>query len=98
MIFKIDGEFELFNPLTVTTWPCEPSTLRFNRCYKIESENSVINGIGEWCILDATTKTLRKLDTICYPNLKHEQALQGLDFSRMRESVEDCDFIYLYKV
>lgn len=97
MKFSLNGEFELFEPVSVTTWPCTPSLIRFNRCYTIISGSKNINAVSEWCILDATTKTLRKSNSVCYPTFEHQPCLNGLEFSRINDDVNDIDFSYYYK-
>ena len=43
--------------------------VRCNRCYQIMKDDEVlINAISEWVIIDASSRTLRKVETTSYPN------------------------------
>ncbi len=87
--------------ITFKTWPTTLSTFRFFREFAVFS-NSCENAIGnsEWCLLDATTKTLRKSDSINYPTqMEHLPANPNMPtFERIRVEVLKEDYNYTYKV
>ena len=54
--------------VTVRTWPMGAEGVRCNRCYQIKKGDEVlVNAISEWVVIDATSRTLRKVETTSYP-------------------------------
>lgn len=54
--------------IKIRTWPMGAVGVRCNRCYQIIKDGEVcVNAISEWVIIDATTRTLRKVETTSYP-------------------------------
>lgn len=83
--------------IVVRTWPMGAEGVRCNRCYQIIKDGDVlINGITEWVIIDAATRTLRKVETTSYPNdidwIKEKSIEEK--FRRFRDDFTDEDFIY----
>ena len=71
--------------------------VRCNRCYQIMKDGEVyINGITEWVIIDATSRTLRKVETTSYPNdidWIQEKSIEE-KFRRFKDDFTEEDFIY----
>ena len=81
-----------------STYPTDVSLVRFIREFTALGDMGA-NAVGhsEWCVLDATTKTLRKSSSIVYPHeLKHRTDNVGLVFDNMR--YEATNYAYTYKV
>lgn len=98
--FKIEGNIYQNDTVEAVTWPNKPSLIRFLRNFSVESKSSKIQGVSEWCVLDATTNSIRKFDSICYPqDLVHSEEKPEISaFTKLNEEVlEDCLY-YEYKV
>lgn len=83
--------------VTVRTWPMGAEGVRCNRCYQIIKDGDVlINAISEWVIIDATSRTLRKVETTSYPNdiewIK-ERTIEE-KFRRFKDDFTEDDFVY----
>ena len=83
--------------ITIRTWPMGAEGVRCNRCYQIlENDEVMINGITEWVIIDATTRTLRKVESTSYPNdidwIK-EKSIED-KFRRFKDDFTEEDFVY----
>lgn len=81
----------------VRTWPMGAEGVRCNRCYQIIKDGEIlINGITEWVIIDASTRTLRKVETTSYPNdvdwIK-EKSIED-KFRRFKDDFTEDDFVY----
>lgn len=71
--------------------------VRCNRCYQIMKDDEVlINAISEWVIIDATSRTLRKVETTSYPNdidwIKEKSIEER--FRRFKDDFTDEDLVY----
>ena len=95
--FKLTGEIKVYNELNAKTYPLKPSAIRFIRENVIKSKNGYVEGVSEWCILDATSMAIRKINTVAYPTFSHLEGKTGLTFSRLNESVLDTDYAYTYQ-
>ncbi len=83
--------------VAVRTWPMGAEGVRCNRCYQIIKDGEIlINGITEWVIIDASTRTLRKVETTSYPNdidwIK-EKSIEDR-FRRFKDDFTEDDFVY----
>lgn len=83
--------------ISVRTWPMGAEGVRCNRCYQIIKDGEIlINGITEWVIIDASTRTLRKVETTSYPNdidwIK-EKSIEDR-FRRFKDDFTEDDFVY----
>lgn len=83
--------------IRVRTWPMGAEGVRCNRCYQIIKDGEVlINGITEWVIIDATTRSLRKIETTSYPNdvdwIK-EKSIEDR-FRRFKDDFTEEDLVY----
>lgn len=83
--------------ISVRTWPMGAEGVRCNRCYQIIKDGEVlINGITEWVIIDASTRTLRKVETTSYPDdidwIK-EKSIED-KFRRFKDDFTEEDFVY----
>ena len=99
--FKILKTPTFSNKITVETWPLPVTPVRFNREYKITvADADCVLGTSEWVTLDATTKMLRKSQTIKYPfDLVHRTDVSGAgEYSRKREPLTDDNLVYTHTV
>ena len=83
--------------VTVRTWPMGAEGVRCNRCYQIIRDGEVlINAMSEWVIIDATTRTLRKVETTSYPNdvewIKEKSIEER--FRRFKDDFAEEDLVY----
>ena len=83
--------------VVVRTWPMGAEGVRCNRCYQIKKGDEVlINAISEWVVIDATTRTLRKVETTSYPNdvdWIQEKSIEER-FRRFKDDFTEEDLIY----
>lgn len=83
--------------ITLRTWPLGAEGVRCNRCYQIIKDGEVlINAITEWVIIDATSRTLRKIETTSYPNdveWIQEKSIEE-KFRRFKDNFTEEDFVY----
>ena len=92
----------LLNPIVsgekikTTTWTRDLGTVRALRDCVIKSKNCVkAKFLAEWCCLDFETRKLRRLNTICYPELEMEKINYiKTDFSNLRENVDEKNYVY----
>lgn len=82
--------------LTLKTWTKQPGAVRFVRDLSIKCKNKIkVKGTSEWCCLDYTTRTLRKSNTIDYPQLEMiETKDNNLSFSNIKCDVDENDYVY----
>ena len=82
--------------VAIRTWPMGAEGVRCNRCYQIIRNGEVmINAITEWVIIDATTRTLRKVETTSYPNDIDWITEKSVDerFRRFKDDFTENDFV-----
>ena len=83
--------------ISIRTWPMGAEGVRCNRCYQIMKDGEVyINGITEWVIIDATSRTLRKVESTSYPNdidWIQERSIEER-FRRFKDDFTEEDFVY----
>ena len=83
--------------VTVRTWPMGAEGVRCNRCYQIKKGDEVlINAISEWVIIDATSRTLRKVETTSYPtdvDWIQEKSIEER-FRRFKDDFTEEDLVY----
>ena len=99
--FKINDNIKNNSKVYLKTWPLKPTGIRFIRDFSFkQNKKSVIVAKSEWCVLDATTFSIRKLDSINYPkDLKHiENGVKDIEFSKEKFLISDSNFCYDYKV
>lgn len=83
--------------ISVRTWPMGAEGVRCNRCYQIiRNDEVMINAITEWVIIDATTRTLRKVETTSYPNDINWITEKSVDerFRRFKDDFTENDIVY----
>ena len=97
--FKKVGKIYHNQPVTLETWPIKPDLIRFLRDFHVTSETGEIHGSSEWCMLDGTTHSIRRLNTVCYPvDLVHEQKRADVSpFIKLNEQTTEQDLSYVYK-
>ncbi len=83
-----------------TSYPTNITPLTFIREFTANGDmggNAV--GHSEWCVLDATTKSLKRSNSIVYPfDLPRRDDNVGLTFDKMRYDVNSLEYIYSYTV
>ena len=83
--------------VTLRTWPMGAEGVRCNRCYQIIKDDEVmINAITEWVIIDATSRTLRKVESTSYPNGIDWITEKSIEerFRRFRDDFTEDDLVY----
>ena len=82
--------------INVTTWTRELSTIRALRDCVIKSgQKTKAKFLSEWCCLDLQTRKVRRLNSICYPDLEMERTkYNNITFSNIREQVNETDYVY----
>ena len=82
--------------LTLKTWTRTPQAVRFLRDLQIKEKNkTMVKGISEWCCLDYKARTLRRSNSIKYPNLEMtETKNNNLTFTNLKVEIENKDFVY----
>ncbi len=82
--------------VSVTTWTRELGTARALRDCVIKSKNKVkAKFLAEWCCLDWDTRKLRRMNTICYPELVMEKKdYVKTEFTNIKEEMGEKDFVY----
>ena len=83
--------------ITVLTWPAGANGVRCDRNYSIIKDGeSIINGISEWVIIDATTRRLRRVETTNYPTDIEWLTERAIDtpFSKLKDDFSEEDFVF----
>ena len=83
--------------ISVRTWPMGAEGVRCNRCYQVIKGGEVmINAITEWVIIDAASRTLRKVESTSYPNDIEWIQEKSVDerFRRFKDDFTEEDFVY----
>lgn len=82
--------------LNVSTWTHRPGMIRFDRDYLVKVKNKLsVKATAEWCCLDATTRKLRKSDSIVFPNLEHVDKRSLTEaYSNLKCDIDSKDFVY----
>ena len=99
--FKINKHVKNNTVVYYKTWPLKPSGVRFTREFSfIQNKSVILSGRSEWCILDSNSYTLRRLDSVVYPNdLNYIKKFSDTpDFCKEKFSVSDEDYVYDYKI
>ncbi len=90
----------LHETVEFTSYPTNITPLTFIREFTANGDmggNAV--GHSEWCVLDATTKTLKRSNSIVYPfDLPRRDDNVGLTFSKMRCDDDILNYVYSYTV
>lgn len=92
--FKLNGNIYYNDDVVISSWPLKPQLIRCLRDFKIEGENGEILGSSEWCMLDATNFSIRKIESTCYPkDFEHLDVRSGVSpFNKINIDVQDCDY------
>ena len=82
--------------LTLKTWTRKPQAVRFLRDLQIKQKNKIlVKGVSEWCCLDCKTRSLRRSNSIKYPNLQMVETKENnLTFTNLKVDVTKKDFVY----
>ncbi len=80
----------------VKTWTMQPGLIRADRNIVIKVGNSnACKFSTEWCALDMGTHKVRKLSSICYPELEMTEAAEiKADYTNLRLPVTEKDLVY----
>ncbi len=86
--------------IKITTWTHELGTARALRdCVIKQSSKLKTKFTAEWCCLDFSTRRLRRMSTIVYPELQMEKTNNiKTEFSNLREIVGEEDYVYTRKI
>ncbi|MCQ2059910.1 MAG: thioesterase [Bacteroidaceae bacterium] len=100
--FVVHRKMRQGEPLIVKTWPMLPNEIRCHRCFTFKDAqgNITVEGLGEWVLIDAGTRTLRKFSTVGYPmEMPHltDLATNG-KFIRLRNDFTPEEFIETRKI
>ena len=97
--FTIEKETKVSSLVKGKTWPLKHGSIRFLRECEISGENQMIRGLSEWCILDATNLSIRKIDSVIYPQDFNylDASPYATGFLRLNEQVCEEDYVYTYK-
>ncbi len=92
----LNSPININDQVRVLTWTRELGSVRALRDCVIKVKNSVkAKFLAEWCCLDFETRKLRRLNSICYPELKMEKInYVKTEFTNLKENVEEKDFVY----
>ncbi len=84
---KLGENLKAQDNVRVTTWTRPLSAIRALRDADIKIGNKVmVKALAEWCCLDYESKTIRKLNTIKYPDLEmSKNEYNNLSFSKFTE-------------
>lgn len=89
MKFSVSKMPKINEQVTAITWPIKvTSPIKFYRDYEIYLGGEVlVSGVAEWCTLDGTTRTLRKINSVKYPyELQHiERRSQVGEFTKLTQ-------------
>ena len=82
--------------ITLKTWTHTPQSVRFVRDLQIKHKNKImVNGRSEWCCLDYSSRSLRRSNSIKYPNLEMVETKENnLTFTNLKLEVDEKDFVY----
>ena len=82
--------------LTLKTWTRQPQSVRFLRDLQIKDKNKIlVSGISEWCCLDFLSRTLRRSNSIKYPDLEMvETKNNNLTFTNLKLDVDKNNYVY----
>ncbi len=90
----------LYENVEITSYPTSITPLTFIREFTLTGDmgGSAV-GHSEWCVLDATSKTLRRSNSIVYPfDMPHRTDGVNLTFDKMRQDNINFDFSYSHTV
>ena len=82
--------------VTLKTWTATPSMIRCDRFISIKSAGKVkAKIVSEWCCLDYTTRKIRKISSINYPNLEMaDSSIIAPNYSNLKLDVDKNDYCY----
>ena len=87
--------------VAIKTYPTTVSPVRFFREFSITSTSGAkVIAKSEWCVLDGTTKTLRRSNSINYPvDMEHlPPNPEIVDFAKIKEEISIINYFYSYKI
>ena len=96
MKLYLKGDIRSQDKVSITTWTHEVGGVRALRDCVIKNSNSIkVKATSEWCCLDCDTRRLRKMNSICYPDLLMQKtSMLNTTFTNMKEEVQKTDFVY----
>lgn len=96
MKFILNHPISANQKITLKTWTHVPQAVRFLRDIQIKDKNKLmIKGRSEWCCLDYKTRTLRRANSIQYPDLEMvETKSNNINFSNLKLDVNEKDYVY----
>ena len=96
---KLNANINSQDKVTVSTWTRPLSLIRAIRDSEIKCKNRVlVKAVAEWCCLDYDTKSIRKLNSINYPELKMQKTkFHNIDFCKFSEA-ENMEHVYTKQI
>lgn len=90
-----DEHPRMFDRVSVETWPLQPESFKFYRCYSIKKDGrTVVAGKTEWLILDLNSHHIRRTDSINYPKLDHvKDNPLNEPLEKIKETFGEDDFV-----
>lgn len=86
--------------IAIETWPLKAKGVRYDRDFLLSDGNKpLVMGSSEWCTLEYTTRKLRRVDSVAYPQdmpFREDRSGAG-EFLRVKETVYDTDFHHFYR-
>ena len=96
MKVKINKDVTSGDNLKVATWTQPLSIIRAIRDFSVKQKNCIVaSASAEWCCLDMSTRKIRKLSTIQYPDLEMVKTDSSkLNFENLNQEYKDSNFVY----
>lgn len=90
-----NGHPAQFDEVEIATWPLQPDSFKFHRCYSISANSKpLIVGKTEWLMLDCTTHHIRRVEQSSYPVFDHvETDTCGEPFEKSRDTFDESNFV-----
>lgn len=93
-------EMPRFNDnIMLETWPLKAKGVRYDRDFLFsDGDKALVMGASEWCTLDYTTRKLRRVDSVAYPQdmpFREDRSGAG-EYLRIKETVGEDDFNHSY--
>ena len=96
---KLEANINPQDKVMVSTWTRPLSLIRAVRDSAIKCKNKVlVKAVAEWCCLDCETKSIRKLNSIKYPELEMQKTkFHNIDFCKFSEA-DNMEQVYTKQI
>lgn len=100
MKYILNSPIKANEKVLLKTWTQPPQTVRFLRDIQIKKSNKIlIKAVSEWCCLDYTSKTIRRSNSINYPDLEMvKMGSNNLNFINPKIQVSEKDYVYTREI